>query len=643
MTMGPMSVMRGGGAQPAQKSKDLRGTLHRLLARLRPERTKLVLALFLGVTSVGFMVSGPEILGNATNVLFNGIIGKQLKPGTTKAQALELLRSHGHGQIASMIAGMKITPGIGVNINELGLVLGLAALVYLFGAAFSYFQGFTMAGLTQRVIFGLRRDVEAKLSRLPLRYFDSHPHGDVLSRVTNDIDNLTTTIQQGLSQLITSVLTIAGVMGMMFWISPLLAAVCIVTIPLALVVTLFIAKRSQVQFAAQWSQTGTLNGLVEETHTGHELVQVFGRSEATIDEFGRQNKRLYDASFRAQFLSGIIQPSMQFIANINYVVIAVLGGYRVASGLLSLGAVTAFIQYSRQFTMPITQIASQMNMLQSGFASAERVFEFLDADEETPDLLDSVDPGPQARGAGSVKLEHVYFRYEPDKPLIENFSLDVAPGQTVAIVGPTGAGKTTIVNLLVRFYEIDAGKILLDGVDYRDLSRDEVRSAFGMVLQDTWMFAGTIRDNIGYGKPDATDEDVVFAAKAAHVDSFVRTLPDGYATVLDEDASNLSSGQKQLLTIARAFLANQSILILDEATSNVDTRTEVLIQEAMTSLRKGRTSFVIAHRLSTIRDANTIIVMDQGQIVEQGNHGALMNNRGLYYSLYQSQFTEASN
>jgi ATP-binding cassette subfamily B protein len=638
-----MSVMRGGGAQPAQKSKDLRGTLHRLLARLRPERTKLVLALFLGVTSVGFMVSGPEILGNATNVLFNGIIGKQLKPGTTKAQALELLRSHGHGQIASMIAGMKITPGIGVNINELGLVLGLAALVYLFGAAFSYFQGFTMAGLTQRVIFGLRRDVEAKLSRLPLRYFDSHPHGDVLSRVTNDIDNLTTTIQQGLSQLITSVLTIAGVMGMMFWISPLLAAVCIVTIPLALVVTLFIAKRSQVQFAAQWSQTGTLNGLVEETHTGHELVQVFGRSEATIDEFGRQNKRLYDASFRAQFLSGIIQPSMQFIANINYVVIAVLGGYRVASGLLSLGAVTAFIQYSRQFTMPITQIASQMNMLQSGFASAERVFEFLDADEETRDLLDSVDPGPQARGAGSVKLEHVYFRYEPDKPLIENFSLDVAPGQTVAIVGPTGAGKTTIVNLLVRFYEIDAGKILLNGVDYRDLSRDEVRSAFGMVLQDTWMFAGTIRDNIGYGKPDATDEDVVFAAKAAHVDSFVRTLPDGYATVLDEDASNLSSGQKQLLTIARAFLANQSILILDEATSNVDTRTEVLIQEAMTSLRKGRTSFVIAHRLSTIRDANTIIVMDQGQIVEQGNHGALMNNRGLYYSLYQSQFTEASN
>ncbi len=638
MTMGPMSVLRG-GAQPAQKSKDLRGTVRRLLARLRPERFKFVLALFLGVTSVGFVVSGPEILGRATNVLFNGIVGKELKPGTTKAQAIQLLRDHGHGQIASMIAGMNITPGIGVDINELGRVLALGALVYLLGAAFSYFQGFTMAGLTQRVMSGMRRDVEAKLSRLPLRYFDSHPHGDVLSRVTNDIDNLTTTIQQGLSQLITSVLTIVGVMGMMFWISPLLAAVAAVTIPLALVVTLLIAKRSQVQFTAQWKQTGALNGLVEETHTGHELVQVFGQSGATIDEFGRQNKLLYRASFRAQFLSGIIQPSMQFIANINYVVIAVLGGYRVASGLLSLGAVTAFIQYSRQFTMPITQIASQMNMLQSGLASAERVFEFLDADEEDPDVARAPDAGPPARGAASVKLEKVCFRYEPDKPLIEDFTLDVAPGQTVAIVGPTGAGKTTIVNLLVRFYEIDSGHILLNGVDYRDLTRDEVRSAFGMVLQEAWMFAGSIHDNIGYGKPGATDEEIVAAAKAAHVDSFVRTLPDGYATVLDEDASNLSSGQKQLLTIARAFLADQSILILDEATSNVDTRTEVLIQEAMARLREGRTSFVIAHRLSTIRNADTIIVMDQGRIVEHGNHGELMGQQGLYYSLYNSQFS----
>jgi ATP-binding cassette subfamily B protein len=640
MSMG-MGPMRGQGV-PVQKSKDLRGTSRRLFALLGPERVKLVLALVLGVTSVVFMVSGPQILGNATNVLFDGIIGKRLPVGTTKAQALALLRSHGHRQLASMVSGMNVRPGVGVDINAMGRVLGLAALVYLMGAAFSYFQGFTMAGLTQRVMSGMRRDVDAKLSRLPLRYFDSHSHGDVLSRVTNDIDNLTTTIQQGLSQLITSILTIVGVMGMMFWISPLLAAVSVVTIPLALVVTMFIAKRSQRQFASQWRRTGTINGLVEETHTGHELVQVFGRSESTIGEFSRQNKLLYAASFRAQFLSGIIQPSMQFISNINYVAIAVIGGYRVASGLLTLGAVTAFIQYSRQFTMPITQIASQMNMLQSGVASAERVFEFLDAEEEAPDdVAASVARSPGA-GAGSVRLENVCFRYERDEPLIADFTLDVAPGETVAIVGPTGAGKTTVVNLLVRFYEIDSGRILLDGVDYRDLTRDDVRRAFGMVLQDTWMFSGSIRDNIGYGRPGASHDDIIAAAQAAHVDAFVRTLPEGYDTMLDEDASNLSSGQKQLLTIARAFLADQSILILDEATSSVDTRTEVLIQEAMSRLREGRTSFVIAHRLSTIRDADIIIVMEEGRIVEQGSHDGLMSAKGAYFSLYNSQFSGAT-
>ncbi len=632
-----MGAMRG-GTQPLGRSKDLRGTTRRLLARLRPERFKLALALVLGVTSVGFMVSGPQILGSATNVLFNGIIGKRLAPGTTKAQAIRQLREHGESQIAAMVSGMHLTPGVGVNIDELGRVLGLCALVYLAGAAFNYLQGFTMAGLTQRVMSNLRRDVEEKLSRLPLRYFDSHSHGDVLSRVTNDIDNLTTTIQQGLSQLITSFLTIAGVMGMMFWISPLLAVVSVVTIPLALVVTYLIAKRSQVQFGRQWERTGTLNGLVEETHTGHELVQVFGRSEATVAEFREQNTQLYEASFRAQFLSGIIQPSMQFIANINYVVIAVLGGYRVASGLLSLGAVTAFIQYSRQFTMPITQIASQMNLLQSGVASAERVFEFLDAEEESPNEDRDSLVALKASAAGHVTLENVCFRYEADEPLIEDFSLDVAAGDTVAIVGPTGAGKTTIVNLLVRFYEIDAGHIVLGGVDYAELTRDEVRRAYAMVLQDTWMFAGSIGDNIRYGRPEASDDEVLEAAKAAHVDGFVRTLSDGYATLIDQDATNLSSGQKQLLTIARAFLANRSVLILDEATSNVDTRTEVLIQEAMASLRKGRTSFVIAHRLSTIRDANVIVVMDQGRIVEQGSHEVLMAKRGLYFDLYNSQF-----
>ena len=645
MGRGPMGPGMG---MPTEQSKDLRGTARKLLARLRPERIKLVTAVGLGVVSVAFIVTGPKILGTATNILFDGIVGKRLPAGMTQAQAEALLRAHGQGQLADMLSGMTVTPGAGVDMAQLGRVLGLAALVYLLGAVFSWGQGYIMAGITQRAMYGLRREVEEKLARLPLRYFDSHPHGDILSRVSNDIDNLSTTLQQGFSQLLTSVLTIIGVLAIMFWISPLLAAVSLVTIPLAVAVTFVIARRSQTQFADQWERTGTLNGLVEETHTGHGLVLAFGRRKPMIEEFGRQNKRLYDASFRAQFLSGVIQPSVQFLGNLNYVVIAVLGGWRVASGAVSLGDVQAFIQYSRQFTMPITQIAAQMNMLQSGLASAERVFEFLGAPEEAADRGAAVAPAGMvalplavpASVAGRVQLEHVSFRYDPDTPLIEDFSLTAEPGQTIAIVGPTGAGKTTVVNLLMRFYEIDSGRILLDGTDYRALTRDQVRGCFAMVLQDTWLFAGSIADNIAYGKDGATDEEIVAAARAAYADHFVRTLPDSYRTLLDEDASNISSGQRQLLTIARAFLASPGILILDEATSNVDTRTEVLIQEAMARLRRGRTSFVIAHRLSTIRNADTIVVMNAGRIVEQGSHDDLLRRHGFYYDLYNSQFTE---
>jgi ATP-binding cassette, subfamily B, multidrug efflux pump len=634
--------MGGGGwmgmsGPPAGKTKNFGKTLGRLVGRLRPEAMWIAIVAILASSSVAFAVIGPKILGNATNVIFNGIVGKSLPPGMTKEQAIAILRAHGQGQIAQMLSGMNVTPGKGIDFTALGEILLLAVGVYLLSSVFTWIQGYIMAGVAQRTVYGMRRDVEAKLARLPLKYFDSHSHGDILSRVTNDIDNVTTTLQQGLSQLVTSVLTVVGVLGMMFWISPLLAVISLVTVPLSIVITLLIARRSQKHFAAQWRWTGTLNGHVEQMHTGHELVQVFGRRKKAMEEFNRQNQELYSASFRAQFLSGMIQPAMQFLGNLNYVAIAVIGGYRVASGTMTLGDVQAFISYSRQFTMPIMQIAGQMNLLQSGLASAERVFELLDEAEEMADVQAAELPKP----AGRVALEHVDFRYEPEKPLIADFNLEVRPGQTIAIVGPTGAGKTTVVNLLMRFYEIDSGRIRLDGVDAHDLARDEVRGAFGMVLQDAWLFAGTIHDNIAYGKEGATDEEIIAAATAAHVDSFVRTLPDGYNTVLDEDASDLSSGQRQLLTIARAFLADPTILILDEATSNVDTRTEVLIQAAMAQLRRGRTSFVIAHRLSTIRNADSIVVMDGGRIVEQGTHVELLARHGFYYDLYNSQFTEA--
>jgi ATP-binding cassette subfamily B protein len=622
---------------PAQKTKNVGRTIRQLLQRLRPERAWILTSVVLAIGSVAFSVVGPKIIGNATNVIFDGVIGKLLPAGISKAQAVGALRAGGRKQIADVVAGSHAVPGHGIDFTKLGEILAIAAAVYVLSGILSWALSFIMAGVAQRTVYRLRSDVEAKLARLPLKYFDSHPHGDLLSRVTNDIDNITTTIQQSLSQILVSLMTILGVLVLMITISWLLALVALITVPLSIVVTLLIAQRSQKQFAAQWQRTGDLNGHVEQMHTGHALVQVFGRREPAIEEFNRQNEALYQASFRAQFLTGMIQPAIMFLGNLNYVAIAALGGYRVVTGAMTLGDVQAFIQYSRQFTMPISQLAGQLNLLQSGLASAERVFEFLAAEEETPDTAVAT----RLPEEGSVALEHVYFRYDPDKPLIMDFNLDVRPGQTIAIVGPTGAGKTTIVNLLMRFYEIDDGRICLDGVNAHDLRRQDVRRVFGMVLQDTWLFSGTIRDNIAYGRTGATTEEIVAAAEAAHVDPFVRTLPDAYDTVLTDDASNISSGQRQLITIARAFLADPSILILDEATSNVDTRTEVLIQEAMARLRHGRTSFVIAHRLSTIRNADSIVVMDHGRIVEQGSHAELLARHGFYAQLYNSQFTGA--
>ena len=633
--MGPM----GGMGMPGEKSLDFRASGRRLLTVLRPERWRLAVVLLLGVASVALAVTGPKVLGDATDVIFDGVVGGQLPAGVTRAQAIEGLRADGQDRLADMLGGMDVVPGQGVDFAQLRSLLLAVVAIYVASALFSWVQGVLTTGVVQRVVFRLREQVEAKLGRLPLRYFDGQPRGEVLSRVTNDIDNVAQTLQQTLSQLITAVLTVVGVLGMMFWISPLLALVALVTVPLSVVVTAMIARRSQPQFVAQWKWTGGLNAHIEEMYTGHSLVQVFGRQEQAIQQFHDQNDELYAASFKAQFISGIIQPAMGFIANLNYVVVAVVGGLRVASGTLTLGDVQAFIQYSRQFTQPITQIASMMNLLQSGVASAERVFELLDAAEQEPDPV-----RPErlpARVDGRVVFEDVSFRYAPDRPLIEDLSLVAEPGQTVAVVGPTGAGKTTLVNLLMRFYEIDGGRITLDGVDTRDLTRDDLRSRIGMVLQDTWLFGGTIRDNIAYGVADADEDRLVEAAVATHVDPFVRALPDGYDTVVDDEAANLSAGEKQLLTIARAFLADPAILVLDEATSSVDTRTEVLVQQAMSALRSGRTSFVIAHRLSTIRDADVILVMEHGSIVEQGSHAELLAAGGAYARLYASQFAAA--
>jgi ATP-binding cassette subfamily B multidrug efflux pump len=629
--------MMMGMGMPTAKPRNFRESFRRLIGRLRPEAPLIVLVIALAVVSVAFAVTGPKILGNATNDIFQGLVSKNLPPGVTQDQAVAGLRAQGQNQLADMLASMHLTPGQGVDFGPLGQLLLVLAGIYILSSVFSWMQAWIMAGVTQRTVYRLRQETDQKLGRLPLKYFDSHPRGDVLSRVTNDIDNIGQSLQQSLTQLITSLLTVIGVLILMLTISPILAVISLLAVPLSIVVTVFIASRSQKQFVAQWASTGALNGHVEEMHTGHSIVKVFGRQEEAIAKFNEENERLYQASYRAQFISGIIQPAMNFIANLNYVAIAVIGGLRVAAGQMSLGDVIAFIQYSRQFTFPIVQTASIANVMQSAVASAERVFELLDEPEE---IADPVRPTPLPKAVGSVAFEDIAFRYVPDIPLIDDLSLQVEAGQTVAIVGPTGAGKTTLVNLLMRFYEIDAGRILVDGIDTREMTRDTLRRTFGMVLQDTWLFHGTIRENIAYGREDATEDEIVAAAEGAHVDHFVRTLPDGYDTVIDDDATNLSAGEKQLLTIARAFLADPPILILDEATSSVDTRTEVLIQRAMARLMRGRTTFVIAHRLSTIRDANTILVMNRGSIVEQGTHEELLVARGFYFELYNSQFVE---
>ncbi|SKC82571.1 ABC transporter ATP-binding protein [Krasilnikoviella flava] len=634
---GPMGGM---GGAPGAKPMNFKGSLVRFAGVMRPERARVVLLTLCGIVSVALTVVGPKILGDATNVIFAGAVGGALPEGATVDQVVAGLRESGNDTQADLLASMPgLVPGQGVDFERLAQILMWVLVIYLGAFLFGWLQARIMTIAVQNTMRRLRDDVEAKLHRIPLSYVDKQAKGEILSRVTNDIDNVAQTTTQTLAQLVTSVLTVIGVLGMMFWISWVLALVALVTVPLSVVLTMQIAKRSQPQFVAQWAATGRLNAHVEEMFTGHSLVKVYGRQEAAAATFGTENEALYDASRKSQFISGTMQPSMGFLANLNYVIVAVIGGLRVASGQLSLGDVQAFIQYSRQFTQPLTQIASMMNLLQSGVASAERVFELLDAPEQDPD---PADPRRLGHVQGRVAFEDVSFSYEPETPLIEHLDLVAEPGQTIAIVGPTGAGKTTLVNLLMRFYEVSSGRITLDGVDTREMTRDDLRSRIGMVLQDTWLFKGTIEENLRYGvRDDATvgEEDFLAATEATHVDPFVRTLPDGYATVLDDEATALSAGEKQLLTIARAFLADPEILVLDEATSSVDTRTEVLVQQAMNALRANRTSFVIAHRLSTIRDADAIVVMEHGQIVEQGDHDTLLAAGGAYARLYESQFS----
>ncbi|UGT40305.1 ABC transporter ATP-binding protein/permease [Nocardia yamanashiensis] len=622
---------------PDAKAKSFGPSLKRVLRRLAPERFYLAIVFVLAVSSVVLNTLGPQILGKATNLIFDGVVGKQLPPGMTKDQAVEQIRQ-ADGNFADMLASMDVIPGVGVDFTAVGRVLAIVLALYIGSSVFGFLEAYLLNIVINRTVRRLRNEIEEKIHRLPLSYFDSQARGDVLSRVTNDVDNVAQTLSQTMSQLIISALSVIGILIMMFWISPLLALIALLTVPLAIVATALIAKRSKPHFVDQWKLTGEVNSQVEEAFTGHEVISAFGRVREVGEKFDDTNAKLYEASFKSQFISGLIMPAIMFLGNLNYVLIAVVGGLRVASGNLSLGEVQAFIQYSRGFTQPLTQIGSMINLLQSGVASAERIFEILDAEEQIPDP-EVEDSRPVDRGR--VAFEGVSFRYEPETPVIEDLSLVAEPGHVVAIVGPTGAGKTTLVNLLMRFYEVDAGAITIDGVDITRITRDHLRSRMGMVLQDTWLFGGTIRENIAYGNPNASDEEILAAARAAYVDRFVHALPHGYETVIDEEGSGVSAGEKQLITIARAFLAKPSILILDEATSSVDTRTELLVQQAMAALRRDRTSFVIAHRLSTIRDADTIVVMEKGKIVEQGTHERLLQARGAYYRLYKAQFSAA--
>lgn len=601
--------------------------------RLAPQRFLTALVITLSLTGIAIGVIGPRILGHATDLLFNGVIGRELPAGLTKEQAIEAARARGDGQFAQLLSGMNVTPGVGVDFHSVGRTLALALGLYLVAGLLAWAQARLLNVTVQRTVVSMRADVEDKLHRLPLSYFDSRQRGEILSRVTNDVDNIQTSLQMSINQLLSSMLTVLAVFAMMLSISPTLALITLATVPLSLWVTRTIARRSQGLFVAQWANTGKLNAHIEETYSGFTIVKTYGHRADAEAIFADRNAKVYRSSFGAQFFSGLVSPATAFIGNLSYVAVAVVGGLKVASGDLTLGSIQAFTQYVRQFNMPLTQVASMYNTLQSGLASAERVFELLDADEETPD---PIPPAAAPAGSPRVEFENISFGYSPDTPVLDGLSLRVEPGQTVAIVGPTGAGKTTLVNLLMRFYDVDSGRILLDGIDISTMSRHDLRSRIGMVLQDTWLFGGTIAENIAYGRPGASEDDIRDAARAAYVDRFVQTLPDGYDTRIADDGENISAGEKQLITIARAFLAQPQLLILDEATSSVDTRTELRIQRAMAELRRDRTSFIIAHRLSTIRDADRIVVMDGGSVVESGTHTELLARRGAYFAMTQA-------